>query len=74
MPREKHSNDEFIQSVYFIIKSRGRVKIKDLENEIGSQYKVRCAVKRLIKDHKIKRIKSLGLDRIDHYYQATSFT
>lgn len=44
MPREKHSNDEIVQSVYFIIKSRGRVKIKDLENEIGSQYKVQVAL------------------------------
>jgi hypothetical protein len=74
MAKEKHSNDEFIESVYFIIKSRARVKIKDLDNEIGGQYKVRCALKCLIKEQKIKRIRALGFDRIDHYYQDISST
>jgi hypothetical protein len=67
---EKNNNNSLVESVYSIIKNRKRkVTTKYLENEIGSKYKVRYSVTRLIKEGKIKRIRALGRERIEYFYK-----
>ena len=62
--------DSVVESVYSIIKNRNRkVTTKYLEKEIGSKYKVNQAVTRLIKEGKIKRIRALGRERIEYFYE-----
>jgi hypothetical protein len=63
-------NNTSAESVYLIIKNRKRkVTTKYLEKEIGSKYKVNQAVTRLIKEGKIKRIRALGRERIEYFYE-----
>ena len=59
------------ESVYFIIKKVeiGRITAKKIEEEIGDKNKVRYALKYLQREHKIKKFRGLGTDRIDHFYQ-----
>ena len=65
-----NNNNSLVESVYSIIKNRKRkVTTKYLENEIGSKYKVRYSVTRLIKEGKIKRIRALGRERIEYFYK-----
>jgi transposase len=62
--------DSVVESVYSIIKNRNcKVTTKYLEKEIGSKYKVHYAVTRLIKEGKIKRIRALGRERIEYFYE-----
>ena len=69
---QKDNNNSLVESVYSIIKNRKRkVTTKYLENEIGSKYKVRYSVTRLIKEGKIKRIRPLGRARIESFYEDT---
>jgi len=67
----KNSKTDLIELVYSIIeKSRnGRITTKQLEEEIGDKYKVRYALKYLQREHKVKKIRGLGTDRIDYYYR-----
>jgi hypothetical protein len=70
-----NSKDNVVEMVYSIIKSRNgkRITTKQIEEMIGSsnqqQHKVRYAINRLIEENKIKRIRALGLDRIEYSYQ-----
>ena len=76
-----NSKDTLVEMVYSIIKSRNgkRITTKQIEEMIGSsggssnqqqqQHKVRYAINRLIEENKIKRIRALGLDRIEYSYQ-----
>jgi hypothetical protein len=74
-----NSKDSLVEMVYYIIKSRNgkRITTKQIEEMIGSsggssnqqQHKVRYAINRLIEENKIKRIRSLGVDRIEYTYQ-----
>ena len=73
----KNSKEDIIESVYFIIKkSRNgrRITAKQLEKEIGDKNKVHYALKQLLKEHKIKKVRGLGMDRIDYFYQITNMT
>ena len=67
----KNSKTDLIELVYSIIKKsrNGRITAKQLEEEIGDKYKVRYALKYLQREHKVKKIRGLGTDRIDYYYQ-----
>jgi hypothetical protein len=67
----KNSTENLIQSVYSIIKKsqNGRITAKQLEKEIGDNNKVRYALKHLLKEHKVKKVRGLGTDRIDYFYQ-----
>ena len=67
----KNSTENLIESVYSIIqKSRnGRITAKQLENQIGDKNKVRYALKHLQREHKVKKVRGLGTDRIDYFYQ-----
>jgi DNA-binding transcriptional regulator PaaX len=52
--------DSLVRSVYNIIRNRkGKVTAKHIEKEIGSKYKVRYALIRLIKEGKIRRTRAL---------------
>ena len=64
-------NNSLVESVYSIIKNckSKKVTTKYLEKEIGSKYKVHHAVTRLIKEGKIKRIRALGRERIEYFYE-----
>jgi hypothetical protein len=70
------SKENLIESVYSIIeKSRnGRITAKKLEEEIGDKNKVRYALKYLQREHKVKKFRGLGADRIGYFYQITSRT
>jgi hypothetical protein len=46
----------------------------NLEEEIGDKNKVRYALKYLQREHKIKKFRGLGTDRIDYFYQIMSST
>jgi hypothetical protein len=72
----KNSKDDLIESVYCIIKkSRNRrITAKQLEKEIGDKNKVHYALRHLLKEHKIKKVRGLGMDRIDYFYQITNMT
>lgn len=73
----KNSKDDFIESVYSIIKkseNRRRITAKQLEKEIGDKNKVHYALRYLLREHKIKKVRGLGVDRIDYFYQITNTT
>ena len=72
----KNPKDDLIESVYYIIKKsrNGRITSKQLEKEIGDKNKVYYALKQLLKEHKIKKVRGLGIDRIDYFYQITKMT
>ena len=67
----KNSTENVIESVYSIIKKsrNGRITAKQLEEEIGDKNKVHYALKYLQREHKVKKVRGLGTDRIDYYYQ-----
>ena len=67
----KNSKEDLIESVYSIIeKSRnGRITAKQLEKEIGDTNKVHYALKYLQREHKVKKVRGLGIDRIYYFYQ-----
>jgi hypothetical protein len=73
MKKYSEKDNSLVESVYSIIKNRKSKKVttKYLEKEIGSKYKVHQAVTRLIKEGKIKRIRALGRDRIEYFYEDT---
>jgi hypothetical protein len=66
-----NSNENLIKSVYSIIKKsrNGRITAKQLEREIGDKNKVHYALKYLQREHKVKKVRGLGIDRIDYFYQ-----
>jgi hypothetical protein len=70
----KDSKENLIESVYSIIKKsrNGRITAKQLEKEIGDKNKVHYALKYLLKEHKVKKVRGLGIDRIDYFYQIIS--
>jgi hypothetical protein len=70
----KYSKENLIESVYSIIKKsrNGRITAKQLEKEIGDKNKVHYALKYLLKEHKVKKVRGLGIDRIDYFYQIIS--
>jgi hypothetical protein len=72
----KNSNENLIESVYSIIKKsrNGRITAKQLEEEIGDKNKVRYALKYLQREHKVKKVRGLGTDRIDYFYQIINMT
>jgi hypothetical protein len=72
----KNSNENLIESVYSIIKKsqNGRVTAKQLKKEIGDKNKVRYALKYLQREHKAKKVRGLGIDRIDYFYQIMNIT
>ena len=72
----KNSTENVIESVYSIIKKsrNGRITAKQLEEEIGDKNKVRYALKYLQREHKVKKIRDLGTDRIDYFYQIIDRT
>jgi len=72
----KNSTENLIESVYLIIKKSrdGRVTTKQLEKEIGDKTKVRYALKYLLKEHKVKKVRGLGIDRIDYFYEIMNIT
>jgi hypothetical protein len=65
-----------IELVYSIIKKsrNGRITAKQLEREIGDKNKVRYALKYLQRENKIKKVRGLGTDRIDYFYQIIDRT
>jgi hypothetical protein len=70
----KSSKEDLIELVYSIIKKSrtGRITAKQIEKEIGDdKNKVYYALKYLIKEHKVKKVRGLGIDRIDYYYKIT---
>ena len=72
----KKSKDNLIELVYSIIKKSkdGRITAKQLEKEIGDKNKVHYALKYLLKEHKVKKVRGLGIDRIDYFYQIMNMT
>jgi hypothetical protein len=70
----KSSKENLIESVYSIIKKsrNGRITAKQLEKEIGDKNKVHYALTYLLKEHKVKKVRGLGIDRIDYFYQIIS--
>jgi hypothetical protein len=72
----KNSKENLIESVYLIIKKsrNGRITAKQLEKEIGDKNKVRYALKYLQREHKVKKVRGLGIDRIDYFYQIMNMT
>ena len=75
----KYSKENLIESVYSIIKKsrNGRITAKQLEKEIGDKNKVHYALKYLLKEHKVKKVRGLGIiDRLflpnyEHYFTLT---
>ena len=51
-----------------------KVTTKLLEKEIGSKYKARYAITHLIKEGKIKRIKTIGPNKIEYFYDIVKST
>lgn len=73
----KDSKEKLIESIYSIIKKSQngrRITAKQLEKEIGDKNKVHYALRHLLKEHKIKKVRGLGMDRIDYFYQITNMT
>ena len=70
------SKESMIESVYSIIKKsrNGRITAKRLEEEIGDKNKVHYALKYLQREHKVKKFRGLGTDRIDYFYQIINRT
>jgi hypothetical protein len=65
-----NSKGNVVELVYSIIKSlKGyRITIKQIEEAVGSQHKVRYAINHLLKENRIKRIRLLGINRIEYSY------
>ena len=72
----KNCIENLIESVYSLIKKsrNGRITAKQLEEEIGDKNKVRYALKYLQREHKVKKVRALGIDRIDYFYQIMNRT
>ena len=73
----KNSTENLIESVYSIIKKsrNGRITAKQLEKEIGDKNKVHYALKYLLKEHKVKKVRGLGIiDRLCLPNYEPSFT
>jgi hypothetical protein len=72
----KNSKENLIESVYSVIKKsrNGRITAKQLEKEIGDKNKVHYALKYLLKEHKVKKVRGLGIDRIDYFYQIMNMS
>jgi hypothetical protein len=72
----KNSKENLMESVYSIIKKsrNGRITAKQLEKEIGDKNKVHYALKYLLKEHKVKKVRGLGIDRIDYFYQIMNMS
>jgi hypothetical protein len=72
----KNSTENMIESVYSIIKKsqNGKITAKQLQEEIGDNNKVRYALKHLQREHKVKKVRGLGIDRIYYFYQITNIT
>jgi hypothetical protein len=72
----KNSTESLIESVYSTIKKsrNGRITAKQLEKEIGDKYKVHYALKYLQREHKVKKVRGLGIDRIDYFYEIMNMT
>ena len=74
------SKNHLVETVYSIIKSQTtlhtnkKVTTKLLEKEIGSKYKARYAITHLIKEGKIKRIKTIGPNKIEYFYEIVKST
>ena len=66
-----NSKGNVVELVYSIIKSRKgyRITIKQIEEAVGSQHKVRYAINHLLKENRIKRIRLLGINRIEYSYK-----
>jgi hypothetical protein len=67
---KESEKDSLVRSVYNIIEKnrKGKVTAKHLETEVGSIYKVRYALTRLVRERKIKRTRAFGINRIDYFY------
>ena len=72
----KNSIEVVKESVYSTIKKsrNGRITAKQLEEEICDKNKVRYALKYLQREHKVKKIRGLGTDRIDYFCQIINRT
>jgi hypothetical protein len=74
------SKNQLVETVYSIIKSyrtlhtNKKVTTKLIEKEIGSKYKARYAITHLIKEGKIKRIKTIGPNKIEYFYDIVKST
>ncbi len=74
MKGNSYPKNDLVETVYSIINEHKRlhtnkkVTTRLLEEEIGSKYKVRYAIIRLIKEGKIKRTKIIGPDKIEYVY------
>jgi len=66
-----NSKGNVVELVYSIIKSRKgyRITIKQIEEAVGSQHKVKYAINHLLKENRIKRIRLLGINRIEYSYK-----
>jgi hypothetical protein len=74
------SKNHLVETVYSIIKSHTtlhtnkKVTTKLLEKEIGSKYKARYAITHLIKEGKIKRLRTIGPNKIEYFYDIVKST
>jgi hypothetical protein len=69
-----NSKENVVELVYSIIKSckSNRITTKQIEEAIGSKHKVRYAINHLLKENRIKRIRLLGINRIEYSYKIHS--
>ena len=67
-----NSKENVVEFVYSIIKScqSNRITTKQIEEAIGSKHKVRYAINHLLKENRIKRIRLLGINRIEYSYKV----
>lgn len=68
----KNVNRTSIESVYSVIeKHSGRVTTRHIEEKVGLDIgTVRYAIKYLTKERKIRRVKGLGTNKIEFYYEV----
>ena len=69
-----NSKENVVELVYSIIKGckSNRITTKQIEEAIGSKHKVRYAINHLLKENRIKRIRLLGINRIEYSYKIRS--
>ena len=69
-----NSKENVVELVYSIIKGckSNRITTKQIEEAIGSKHKVRYAINHLLKENGIKRIRLLGINRIEYSYKIHS--
>ena len=69
-----NSKENVVELVYSIIKSckSNRITTKQIEEAIGRKHKVRYALNHLLKENRIKRIRLLGINRIEYSYKIHS--